>query len=368
LDYGVCNLSIDDDTEFDVMKPYLLRDTTLQEFHGKLEQMGRVEKRIDNHEKNKVTVPILDDVYITDNTCIIKGNNREVEFRHPFNKEIQCLVGSPPYGNRRLNGDDPDTETGHNMTGQEYGQYLSETYEQYIPYMSKDGSIYIIVDDYRLNNGAHACSIEHLVIEMVKKGFFLVGRYTWIKDNPMPRSYKDKDMVNGFEMIYRFSLDPKNYYCNPDLFLELEKGKTEGFREGCTNTDGKGKTSRGTSYYQSHLKKLRNTLDERNCCDIIKGNVCNPEDFFLQSDEKKHTSQSPIYLTSTLILESTKPGDLVVDIWNGVGNSGTSSLLLQRKYVGIELEDTYFQQTCRRVNMTENILNYDQNEDLSQAA
>ena len=368
LDYGVSNLSIDDDVEFDVMKPYLLKETTPQEFHTRLEQMGKIEKRIDNHEKNKVWIPILDDVYVTENTCLLKGNNREVDFKHPFGKKINCLIGSPPYGNRRLNGDDPTTDTGHNMTGQEYGLYLAETYEIRKPDLADDASVYVIIDDYRLKNGAHACSLEHFVVEMERKGFFLVGRYTWEKINPMPRSYADKDMVNGFEMIYRFSLDPKDYYCNPDLFIELEKGKNEGFPKGCTNTDGNGNTTRGSSYYQSHLKKLRNTLDERNCIDIIKGNVCNPQDFFRQSDEKKHTSQSPIYLTSTLILESTRPGDLVVDIWNGVGNTMDSALLLGRQYVGVELENDFFQQSCRRADETEKVLRINPKEDLTQAA
>lgn len=368
LEYGVSNLDIDDDIEFDLLKSYLLKDINLQEFHKKLEQMGKVEKRIDNHEKNKVTVPIVDDYQITDNTCLIKGDNREVEFKHPFKKEIQCIIGSPEYGNRRLNRDDVESSPGHKMNGQEYGQYLSETYERYKPFMSRDGSIYVIIDDYRLNNGSYACSLEHFVEEMKNKGFFLVGRYVWVKDNPMPRSYSDKDMVNGFEMIYRFSLDPKDYYCNSDLFIELEKENKVGFREGCTNTDGKGSTTRGGSYFQSHLKKLRNTLDQRNCNEIIRGNVCNPEDFFRQADEKKHTSQSPIYLTSTLILESTRPDDLVVDIWNGVGNTMDSALLLGRKYVGVELEEDYFQQSCRRADINERIIRSNDGENLSQAA
>ena len=368
LEYGIRFLSLEDDLDYELLKSYLQKDLSPQDFHKKLQQIGKVEKLINNHEKNKVSVPIVDEVYTTDNTHIIKGNNREVEFLHPFKKEINCLIGSPPYGNRRLNGDDKETDTGHNMSGREYGIYLSETYERYIPHMSKDGSIYVIIDDYRLNNGSFSCSLEHFVVEMERKGFFLVGRYPWIKNNPMPRSYKDKDMVNGFEMVYRFSLTPNGYYCNPDLFLELEKGGNGGFQEGCTNTTGDGKTSRGTSYYQSHLKKLRNTLDEKSCGDIIRGNVSNPEDFFRQVDEKRHTSTSPIYLTSTLILESTRPGDLVVDIWNGVGNTMVSTLLLQRKYVGVELENDYFQQTCRRVKMTEERLNNDTNEDLSQAA
>ncbi|NMC34497.1 MAG: hypothetical protein GYA36_18910 [Veillonellaceae bacterium] len=368
LEFVISNLSIDDETEYDLLKSYLLRDITPQEFHRNLVQLGKIQQRIDNHEKNKVSISDLSEVYITENTCLIHGNNREAEFKHPFKKEIQCLVGSPPYGNRRLNGDNPDSDTGHGMTGKEYGQYLSKTYEQFKPFMSKDGSIYVIIDDYRMDNGALACSLEHFVVEMENKGFFPVGRYAWVKDNPMPRSYADKDMVNGFEMVYRFSLDPKNYYCNPDLFIELEKGKHEGFRDGCTNTDGKGKTSRGNSYYQSHLKKLRNALDERVCTDIIRGNVCNPQDFFRQADEKKHTSQSPLYLTSILILESTRPEDLVVDIWNGVGNTMDSALLLGRKYVGLELQNDYFQQSCRRAENTERIIRLNNNEDLSKAA
>ena len=367
LEFGINDLNPEDELDFELLKSYLLKDITTPDFRKKLEQIGKVEKRIDNHEKNKVEVPIIDEVFTTENSHLIKGNNREVEFTNPFGKPINCLIGSPPYGNRRLNGDDTETDTGHNMTGREYGIYLSETYEKYIPYMSKDGSIYVIIDDYRLNNGSFSCSLEHFVVEMEGKGFFLVGRYPWIKNNPMPRGYSDKDMVNGFEMCYRFSLDPKGYYCNPNLFLELEKGKNGRFQEGCTNTTGDGKTSRGSSYYQSHLKKLRNTLDENSCQDIIRGNVSNPEDFFRQVGEKRHTSTSPIYLTSTFILESTRPGDLVVDIWNGVGNTMVSTLLLNRKYVGIELEDDYFQQTCRRVKMTEDKLN-NETENFSMAA
>jgi len=131
----------------------------------------------------------------------IKGNNREVDFNHPFEKKIRCLIGSPPYGDRRLNGDSTETDTGHGMTGQEYGVYMAGTYKKYRIHMAEDGSIYVIIDDYRLNNGAHACSLEHFVVEMEKNGFYLVGRYTWVKTNPMPRSYADKDMVKGFEMI-----------------------------------------------------------------------------------------------------------------------------------------------------------------------
>lgn len=371
LDYSLSNLDPNDELEFHLMKKYLTREISLIQFNEYLEKMGKGLKRKENHNKNKVPLPKIDENYRSEHVDLIKGNNRTVEIENRFRKYIQSIIGSPPYGDLRLNGDDPTTETGHGMTGKEYGEYLSETYERYKPCLSTDGSVYVIIDDFRNKQGILSCSIEHFVVQMELKGFYLVGRYVWWKNNPQPRSHESKNMVNGFEMVYRFVLDPKNYYSNPNLFYELED-KLEGFQVGCTNTDNRGNTTRGGIYFQPNLKKPRNTLDEDSSkqlvlnnidgteddliknINIIKGNVQHPEDYFREDDEKRHTSTSPQYLTMTLILESTKPGDLVLDIWNGVGGTMESSLVLGRDYIGIELEDNYFNQTQRRLQILEN--------------
>lgn len=358
LEYAVRNLSIEDEDDFDLMKSYLLKEFTTPEFHKILEQKGKVEKVVNGHELSKVLVPALTDEFTTDHTHIIQGDNMIVPFNNPFGKKIKCLVGSPPYGDRRLNGDDADSDTGHGMSGQEYGEFLAQTYERYIEHMDPEGSVYVIIDDYKQEDGELACSLEFFVTEMLKKGFFLVSRYVWVKSNAMPRNYKGKVMTNSIEMVYRFTLDRKNYYSNPNLFMETElpDGKKMTIKKGCTNHGKDGKTSKGGTYVQSHLKKLRNTLSEQDCIGVIRGNVANPENFFRQVDEKRHTSTAPIYLTSVLILESTQKGDLVADIWNGVANTGISSLLLQRPYVGVEKEENYYQQSCRRLQMTEDML------------
>lgn len=241
------------------------------------------------------------------------------------------------------------------MNGKEYAQHLADTYARFIPMMSDDASIYVIIDDFKLANGALSCSIEYFVTKMMEKGFYLVSRYTWIKTNPMPRSYKSKNMVNGMEMVYRFVRDPMNYYTNPSLFdeTELEDGQKFKIQKGCVNQSKDGKTTIGGTYVQSHLKKLRNVLNTQDCENIIRGNVANPEDFFRQAEEKKHTSTAPIYLTGVLLKEGTRDGDVVMDIWNGTGNTMVSSLLLNRFYVGIEIENDYYQQSCRRAEMTE---------------
>ena len=370
LDYSLSNLDLNDEPEFNMIKGYLKKDLSPDAFHDMLEKMGKVEQRKDNHRKNKVAIPEIDVNYVSKHAHLIRGNNRKVDFVHPFKKLIRCLVGSPPYGDLRLNGDDPNIETGHNMTGHDYGVYLSETYERYKPFMSPDGSIYVIIDDFRNKQGSLSCSIEHFVVEMERKGFYLTSRIVWWKNNPQPRSHKARNMVNGMEMVYRFTLDPKKYYSNPNLFYELD-AEVEGIYVGCTNTDNRGNTTCGGSYYQGSIKKPRNTLDEetgrqlvldnidgteddliRNI-EIIRGNVQHPEDYFRKDDEKRHTSTSPQYLTKVLILESTEPGDLVLDIWNGVGGSMESALTLKRDYIGVELEENYFRQTQRRRQMIE---------------
>lgn len=352
LEHCLNHLDPRDELEFGIIKEYLLKNMTIQDLQNRLKQLGKVTDRVQKHNDSKVNIPDVDENYISKHVKLINGDNRTVEFINPFERPVNCIVGSPPYGNLRLNGDDPDSETGHDMTGKEYGIYLSETYSRYKEYMDPSGSIYVIIDDYRKDDGSLSLSLEHFVVEMERKGFYLVGRYVWSKTNPQPRSYDVKSMVGGFEMIYRFSVNPEMCYYNPDLFLELDTIEKK-ITQGCTNTNNKGKTTRGNSYIQSHLKKTRNTLDLKTCIDVIRGNVSRPEDFFRQVDEKRHTSTSPIYLTSVLILESTKPGDLVVDIFGGVGNTMTSSLLLGRDYIGVEKEEGYYKQSQRRLMMTE---------------
>lgn len=70
-------------------------------------------------------------------------------------------------------------------------------------------------------------------------------------------------------------------------------------------------------------------------------------------DEKKfgkHPTQKPIELLKRIIECSTNEGDLILDPFNGSGTTGIASVLLNRKYVGIELEEEYCNLTLKRFN------------------
>jgi len=68
-------------------------------------------------------------------------------------------------------------------------------------------------------------------------------------------------------------------------------------------------------------------------------------------DEKKygkHPTQKPLALLERIILASTKKDDLVVDPFNGSGTTGVEAKILNRKYIGIELEKQYLDLTIKR--------------------
>lgn len=66
----------------------------------------------------------------------------------------------------------------------------------------------------------------------------------------------------------------------------------------------------------------------------------------------KHPTQKPVELLTRLIIASTKEGDLVLDPFCGSSTTGVAAVLLNRKYVGIDLEEEYLQLSVKRLKET----------------
>lgn len=63
----------------------------------------------------------------------------------------------------------------------------------------------------------------------------------------------------------------------------------------------------------------------------------------------KHPTQKPIALLDRIILASTKPGDVVLDPFNGSGTTGIVAYKEGRQYIGIELEKDYLDLSIKRL-------------------
>ena len=57
----------------------------------------------------------------------------------------------------------------------------------------------------------------------------------------------------------------------------------------------------------------------------------------------------PLALTDTCILLSTNEGDVVLDPFMGSGTTGLSCQNLNRDFIGIELDNLYYNMACERI-------------------
>ena len=105
--------------------------------------------------------------------------------------------------------------------------------------------------------------------------------------------------------------------------------------------------------------------DKEYCLYFRKSAYCNPQCYqdaktvFYQpinaKDKKKygHPTIKPLNIIQTLICNSSKEGDTVLDCFMGSGTTGVACVNTGRKFIGIELDPTYFETAKKRLEEAE---------------
>ena len=71
---------------------------------------------------------------------------------------------------------------------------------------------------------------------------------------------------------------------------------------------------------------------------------------FKRDKEKLHPTQKPVALLEYLIKTYTNEGEIVLDNCMGSGSTGVACLNANRKFIGIELDENYYNIACNRIN------------------
>lgn len=71
----------------------------------------------------------------------------------------------------------------------------------------------------------------------------------------------------------------------------------------------------------------------------------------MKNDDNKtiHDTEKPVELNNVLIANSSNEGDLILDPFMGIGAAGVSAVGLNRNFIGIELDDNYFEIAKSRI-------------------
>lgn len=78
-------------------------------------------------------------------------------------------------------------------------------------------------------------------------------------------------------------------------------------------------------------------------------------DFY--KENRVHPTQKPLPLIKRLILASSNENDLVVDPFAGSGSTAIASLMLNRNFITIDLDEGYYYEVSKRIELIKNPLN-----------
>ncbi len=98
-------------------------------------------------------------------------------------------------------------------------------------------------------------------------------------------------------------------------------------------------------------KHTWNFLSQREMHNFIESPICmRPE----RLSNPKHPAQKPLAILKKMIEVATNENDIVFDPFMGVGSTGVAAIELKRRFIGVELNNEYFEAAKKRINMAFN--------------
>lgn len=148
---------------------------------------------------------------------------------------------------------------------------------------------------------------------MQDMGFWILNDVIWRKTNPMP-NFRGRRFTNAHETMIWASRDPN---------------------------------AKGYTFNYEALKAGNDDVQVRSDWTFP---LCTGSERLKGADGKKlHPTQKPEALLARVILSSSKPGDLVLDPFNGTGTTGAVAKKLGRRYIGLEREKKYASAAEKRI-------------------
>jgi site-specific DNA-methyltransferase (adenine-specific) len=217
--------------------------------------------------------------------------------------------------------------TGKNQVGLEkdvmdFINNLCDLFEDTKRVLKNEGSLFVNINDCVID-GQYQSVPELFLIEMRKRGWRYLDQYLWLKTNA--QFTPGKRSVRNFEPIFHFVKSAEYFFNDTWLteFIDENNSMSMGTKMKYP------KLVSGLDFRDNILKNRgSNTLDLRNKC---------LEAGFLM----EHSATFPLSLPLIFVLSTSKPGDTILDLFNGTASTGEVSVLTNRKYVGYELNPQF---------------------------
>ena len=96
-------------------------------------------------------------------------------------------------------------------------------------------------------------------------------------------------------------------------------------------------------YRSSHTKAKTKMIR------VLHGGVINADSKHGNNEKRLHPTQKPVVLMERIIEAFTRPGDTILDPFMGSGTTGVACVNLRRGFIGIEINEEYFEIAKKRI-------------------
>ncbi len=233
-------------------------------------------------------------------------------------KFVDLLFLDPPYNLTKKFNTDTFRATSHN----EYAEWMDSWLSKLVRVLKPTASIYIC-GDWRSSRA----------IQKVAEKYFIVrNRITWEREKGRGAKANWK---NASEDIWFCTMSEK-FTFNLDA-VKLKRKVIAPYTDNGKPKDWK-KSDQG-NFRLTHPSNLWSDLTVP---------------FWSMSENTEHPTQKPEKLLAKIILASTNNNDVVLDPFLGSGTTSVVAKKLERKYVGIEIDEKFASISEKRLAMADN--------------
>lgn len=274
---------------------------------------------------------------------IYKGDCLNILKTFP-SKSMDLIFTSPPYAEKRK------SQYG-GIHHRKYVEWFMPISDQLYRILKHNGSFIINIKENVLDCERQTFVLE-LILALKKKGWLWIEEYCWYKKNSYPGKWAHR-FRDAWERCYHLTRS-KNFSMYQDAVkVPLGDWAKERFKS-MSEKDFIRSISGTNSKFG---RNVANWLNKRK---VYPHNVVVFEkEHYLESTNvirfptecanRSHPAAFPVELPCWFIKLFTRKGDIILDPFIGIGTTALASILLDRRYVGIEIVKEYIAEARRNI-------------------